>query len=111
MTHEAIAATCSPMPWPVRFWSWFGYGYRRAPDMSDLEDVEGFAPAYLEVEITVLMDWRDRLRALVSGKIAVVTRVKTDQPIKQHVTRCQFSVLRPGKLGEMTEAGFRRLKR
>lgn len=42
------------------------------------EDLEGWAPSYIETHVVSVLDWKDRLRALVSGRIHVQTRTKTD---------------------------------
>ncbi len=43
-----------------------------------LEDVDGMAPGYLSTEVTAYLDWADRLRVLVSGKVHVSTSTRTD---------------------------------
>ena len=80
---------------PRTLWQRLGFGTCSTPDMDDLEDVEGFAPAYLEsVNISVL-DWRDRLRVLVSGKVMVVIAAKTDVVVRRAMSRGKISVLPP----------------
>jgi hypothetical protein len=43
-----------------------------------LEDKEGWAPGYMITEVVASLDWRDRLRVLVSGKVHVSTSTRTD---------------------------------
>jgi hypothetical protein len=43
-----------------------------------LEDKEGWAPGYMITEVVARLDWRDRLRVLVSGKVHVSTSTRTD---------------------------------
>lgn len=42
------------------------------------EDLEGWAPSYMQTHTVCMLDWRDRLRVLVSGKLHVQTNTKTD---------------------------------
>ena len=50
-----------------------------------LEDVEGMAPGYLRTEVVAHLDWVDRLRVLVSGKVHISTSMRTDvNVIKVH---------------------------
>lgn len=48
----------------------------RRPDIPD--DLEGWAPSYMQTHVVVHMDWQDRLRVLVSGKVHIQTNTKTD---------------------------------
>lgn len=43
-----------------------------------LEDEVGMAPGYIRTEIVVHLDWLDRLRVLVGGKVHVSTSMRTD---------------------------------
>lgn len=49
------------------------------------EDLEGWAPSYMQTHVVATLDWRDRLRVLVSGKVHIQTNTKTDVPVgKMH---------------------------
>lgn len=42
------------------------------------EDLDGWAPSYMQTHVVWHADWSDRLRVLVSGKLHVQTNTKTD---------------------------------
>ena len=78
-----------------RFWSWLGCGKCRAPRPEEDEFAEGYAPSWFIVETFVCLDWKDRLRLLLSGKAMVQAAVKTDVQITRSRSTSAFSVLRP----------------
>lgn len=78
-----------------RIWLALGFGMPAYLDMDDL-DQPGWAPAYLESSTFIKFDWRDRLRVLVSGRVYVCCKSKTDVVIGRAITRSQVSVLAPG---------------
>jgi hypothetical protein len=43
--------------------------------------MDGFAPAYVETHVVVQFSLGARLRVLLTGRIHVITRSKTDVPI------------------------------
>jgi hypothetical protein len=45
------------------------------------EDLDGWAPSYMQTHVVATLDWRDRLRVLVSGKVHIQTNTKTDVPV------------------------------
>ena len=47
------------------------------------EDLEGWAPSYMQTHVVVCLDWRDRLRVLVSGRLHVQTNTKTDVHVER----------------------------
>lgn len=49
---------------------------RAVPEFPD--DLGGAAPGHLCTEVDVRLDWLDRLRVLVSGRLRVVTHTQTD---------------------------------
>lgn len=59
------------------------------------EDVEGFAPACLVVGTVCVLDWKDRLRVLISGKLRMEAAVKTDVIVNRSMARSCVSVLPP----------------
>jgi len=75
-------------------WSHLGFGTCSAFFEDDDED-DGFAPGSLLTETFGHFDWRDRLRVLVSGKIMISARTKTDVPVDTAVTVSKVSILPP----------------
>ena len=59
------------------------------------DDRPGFAPAYLLVYVEAHLDWRDRLRMLVSGKCEVQVRIYTDVAVKRTFIESRYTVLKP----------------
>jgi hypothetical protein len=59
------------------------------------EDLEGSAPSYMIIEVVAVLDWKDRLRMLWSGKLRVHTRTKTDVIVSRMVSESAVSVLPP----------------
>jgi hypothetical protein len=60
------------------------------------EDLEGFAPSYMVTGVFARLDWQDRLRLLVSGKLHVEIRTKTDVIVSKMVSQSVVYVLPPG---------------
>lgn len=54
-----------------------------------------FAPGEAVIGCNVTLDWKDRLRVLVSGKVNVESRLRTDAPIARMQSRAQFNVTPP----------------
>jgi hypothetical protein len=77
-------------------WDKLGFG-QSYPDASDLEEDPRFAPGALLTVTKTQLDWPDRLRVLVSGRIVVRARTVTDVPVKVAITRSTFSICRPGE--------------
>jgi hypothetical protein len=59
------------------------------------EDLEGFAPSYMVTEVVAVLDWKDRLRVLVSGKLNVSTQTKTDVVVNKMDSKSAVYVLSP----------------
>lgn len=82
-----------PRPWRQRFWARLGFGECRAPY---IEDREGFAPGCGDSSVHFDVDWRDRLRLLVSGRLAVSIAHKMDALPRRWESAAAMSVLPPG---------------
>ena len=91
MTDIACMAR-SPRSFSDRLWSRLGFGMCHVPAP---EDTEGFAPSYIVTGVISQLDWRDRIRALVSGKIMVETHTKTDVIVGKMESVSRISVLPP----------------
>lgn len=60
----------------------------------------GFVPGEFMTGVTLVFDWRDRLRLLVSGGVAVEVRTATDVIVDKAKSRSTFYVLAPGDVSE-----------
>lgn len=83
------------------FWRWLGFGACRArfadddPNDPEINPGSPYAPGYMMVETVNVLDWRDRLRVLVSGRVMVSIAVRTDKVITKSISVGACSVLRP----------------
>jgi hypothetical protein len=84
-------------PLSSRLWCWLGYGWARAPRPDEDELIEGWAPGWFIVETRAHLDWKDRLRILVSGNLMVQQAIKTDVPIARSRSTSDIKILRPGR--------------
>jgi hypothetical protein len=66
------------------------------------EDLEGFAPSYIMTRVVSTLDWKDRLRVLWSGRLAVETQTKTDVVVNKMVSQSVVYVLPPAS-GEVAK--------
>jgi hypothetical protein len=74
-----------------------GFRECHAPRPDEDENVEGFAPSWFIVVTRIRFDWKDRLRALVSGNLMVECACKTDAIINKSRATSAVSVLPPGR--------------
>jgi hypothetical protein len=80
-----------------RLWRWLGYRYHLGP----LTDDEGWEQGFLQNISGMKLDWRDRLRVLLSGHIRIVCNHSMDQPVNKVRTRMDWEIVEPGgKRGE-----------
>lgn len=75
-------------------WQRLGFGYAHAPRP---ELADGWAPSWFVVGSVCHLDWRDRLRVLISGNLHVEAAVKTDVIISRSRATSAVSVLPPGE--------------
>ncbi len=64
------------------------------------DDLEGWAPSYLRTRVDGILDWKDRLRVLVSGRICVNVLTKTDVPVGRMFSESSIHVEAPGNSKE-----------
>lgn len=76
-----------------------GFGRAGSPrfEREDLDEgqAQGFAPGWFCLDVTVMFDWKDRLRLLVSGKLNIATDCKTDRIIGRSFALTKVAVLPP----------------
>lgn len=80
----------------ARAWSWLGFGVPALPSMDDLDGAPGMAAGHFGTTLYVKLDWRDRLRVLVSGRIGIELAYKTDAQVTRAITRIDSRALPPG---------------
>lgn len=74
------------LAWRDRFWRRLGFrpGRLSPPEHWDLTArEEGWAPGYAMLELAVDLDWADRLRALVTGRLLCSNLIRTDVMIRK----------------------------
>lgn len=94
MTENAFYAA-DRRSWVDRFWSRLGFGRAHAERP---EDLEGFAPSYMITGVVAKLDWLDRCRAFISGKISVEIATKTDVVVGKMDSVSSLTVLPPNFL-------------
>jgi hypothetical protein len=75
-------------------WDRLGFGYSHAPLIDD-EAHPDLPPGAFICETFAKLDWVDRLRCLVSGKLHIQTRSKTNVQIDRAITTSNIRVLSP----------------
>ena len=92
---EEIINTCEVNR--IGFWSQiarlFGYGDCLQPDFENDPFAEGYAEASLQTVVFVHLDFKDRLRLLLTGNMVVRTSTKTDQIIMRSYSKSKTSIL------------------
>ncbi len=83
----------------ARLWSKLGFGRCFIPAPDDDNPEPWCAPGRL-VSVTIAdIDWRDRLRLLISGRAMVFMSTQTDVAVNVARSESKFSVLSPGDRG------------
>ena len=80
-----------------RFWSRMGFGQPHIAAPTE-DELEGFSPRYMITDIVSRLDWRARIRALVSGNIMTKTITKTDVAVLRAHSVSKIAVLPPGRI-------------
>jgi hypothetical protein len=79
---------------------WYRLGFRaRSPERPDIDElVPEWAPSLFVVEAKAHLDWKDRIRILVSGNIVIESVIKTDVAIGRSEATSGVGILPPGAL-------------
>lgn len=83
---------CCSLPPRKTFWQRLGFGFAHALRHPM---PEGVYDGRIVSDVFCVLDWRDRIRALVSGKLNVEVVVFTDVPVAKTISRSAISVLAP----------------
>lgn len=91
---EPTVMACSVSPtWS--FWRWLGFGHPYVRVPAELEEAEGWSPGCSVQDVAVYVDWLDRLRVLVSGKVMVQVSTQMDVMPGRMRSWSDFRVLPP----------------
>ena len=94
--EDSVAAA---LHWRDRIWWRLGFrpGRLSPPERWDLTArEEGWAPGYAMLELTIDLTWRDRLRALVSGRLLCSNLIRTDVMVRKMEAVSVTTVMPPG---------------
>lgn len=73
-----------------------GFGRCSSPRFDEIADDDpNWAAARLRVSTIVNLDWLDRLRLLIGGRLLVEASVKTDVIVRRSMARSNVGVLSP----------------
>lgn len=82
----------------TRIWQKFGFCFHdSAFEWRTQEPKEGdwWVPGTLNTDVTITVDWLDRLRLLVTGHCKLLTYTRTDVLVNKSEARSTFTVLPP----------------
>lgn len=80
----------------IKFWRALGFRLAHVVRWDHpWDEAKGFAPGWMVIDLYIDLDWRDRLRALISGKMMVQCAHKTDKPVSTCFTLSDVKVLPP----------------
>jgi hypothetical protein len=97
------AAFCAKQPLRLRVWQFLGFCRQYDDDLFEWRNAEGdgFAPSAFHTETHCILGWKDRLRVLVTGHVAVDVWSKTDVIVGRAVSRSSVAVLPPIRTTEL----------
>ena len=76
-----------------RFWRWAGFRFHLGSDESQPDNAAG----WMQTRSTMYLGWSDRLRILMSGRLALQHTYHMDTPTPDKVhTRFDWHILPPG---------------
>ena len=76
-------------------WERLGFRECYAPRPPEMEEAPGWSESWFIVVTRVHLDWKDRLRLLISGNLMIDHAIKTDVPIARSQATSAISVLPP----------------
>ncbi|MDE2469422.1 MAG: hypothetical protein KGL35_11915 [Bradyrhizobium sp.] len=79
-------------------WQRLGFGTCRAPRPDVEDEASEWAPAWHIVAVRIHLDWKDRIRTLISGNLMVESCLQTDVPIGRSKAATEIGILPPGAL-------------
>jgi len=83
--------TCSPTPFSI--WKKLGFGSCWV-ELKD-EEFPGMPPGAIATDTQIRLGFLDRLRVLISGKVYVALKTKTDVIVETAISKSAVSVLPP----------------
>lgn len=94
MSDSARAFYYNP-PWYTRIWQKLGFGHAHVDRPDDA--VEGFCESYMLSNTVARLDWSDRLRVLISGKVSMQCLTLTDVPVMRTRSTSAVRILPPNE--------------
>lgn len=93
----AGGAFCARETLSARIWRWLGFGMGNRWDMVEwrCEEEPGFAPGALITDTVVHLDFLDRLRVLIGGRLRIEVSTKTDVLVKKSKSMSAVGVMPP----------------
>jgi hypothetical protein len=93
----AGGAYCARQPLSARIWRGLGFGMNNRMDMTDwrCDEEPGFAPGALITDTVVHLDFLDRLRVLIGGRLRIEVSTKTDVLVKKSKSMSAVGVMPP----------------
>lgn len=86
-------------PLSLRIWHFLGFYGKHDESLFDWRNEQppqsGFVQSCLHTETHVILDWKDRIRALFTGHLRVDVWTKTDVEVKRMQSRSTIAVLPP----------------
>jgi hypothetical protein len=81
----------------TRFWRWAGFRFHLGDDVAEEKPCEVWR-GWMQTRSTMRLDWADRLRILISGRLHLqhTFHMDTPSPDKIH-TRFDWHILPPGE--------------
>ena len=81
-------------------WDRLGFGFRRSAELLDWKVTapkpsDWFVPGVLTTGTWIKLDWRDRLRLLLSGTLLVETYTRTDVEVRRCESRNAIGIMAP----------------
>jgi hypothetical protein len=86
--------------WRPTIWHRLGFGMAYVPPPDEDQErhlsEQGYCEGALVTDTFAHLDWKDRLRLLVSGRLMVHVRTQTDVMVRKSMSQSAVRVLPPG---------------
>lgn len=93
--RDSDGAAPDDRPWSRRLWARLGFGDAAVMALPGPEDDAGLCVA--TIRVVSVLDWRDRLRVLISGRVVSGTKLWTRGHAPIAGAASTFAVLPPGQ--------------
>lgn len=80
-----------------RFWRWVGFRFHLGSDVAE-DKTDAIWQGWMQTRSTMHLDWADRIRILISGRLSLQHTFHTDTPSPDKIhTRFDWHILPPGE--------------